>query len=140
MVSGDTSPSAIVDEYVTNERIALSAVPGGTDYLWSLSVPLNSATARSALVATTDATTSFMPDVAGEYVVSCIVDGATSYVIRISVVANAVTSALGALRLFPLADASVQTPNTGVTLYFSSTQNALVIKKTDGTVHTVTTS
>jgi hypothetical protein len=58
----------------------------------------------------------------------------TTYILRISVTQLAVSYALEALRLSPVADSQVATPATGVALYYSSTQSALCTKNSAGTV------
>lgn len=138
MTAPDTSPNDVESGYVTNQQIALSTTPTGTTYVWALSIPSGSTPARSGLTAASGATSSFTPDVAGEYVVQCIVDGVTVYVIRCSVANAAAQDAIGALRFMPLADSTVQTPSTGRVLYYSSTQSKMVTKDSSGTVHPLT--
>lgn len=141
MVSGDTSPANVQSGYVTGQMVTLATVPTATtSYLWGLSIPSGSSVASSGLSSTSAASPTFTPDVAGEYVVTCVVDGSTTYVLRCSVASAAAQQVVGGIRFMPMTDASVTAPATGVVLYYSSTQNALAIKKTDNTVHTVTTS
>lgn len=141
MVSGDTSVNDTESGYVTAERITLSTSPAASStYVWSLSIPNGSAAARSALSSTTAASPTFTPDVAGEYVVTCLVDGVITYTIRCTVVAAVVSYNVGGIRLMPTTDASIPTPSSGYTLYFSSTQNALAVKTSAGAVRTVDTT
>lgn len=141
MVSGDTSPNDVESGYVTAEQITLATTPTGTSYSWGQSVPAGSVAALSSLDSTTDAAPRFTPDVAGEYVITCVVDGSTTYVIRLSVVAVAVQAALGGLRFLPRTDASVTAPSTGATLYFSTTQgNKVVLKFADNSVKVLNTT
>jgi len=137
MVSGDTSPSDVESGYVTGQQVTLTTFPTGTTYVWGLAIPAGSASARSGLSSATAASPTFTPDVAGEYVVTCVVNGSTSYVIRCSVAAVAATNLVGAIRFMPMTDSSVPTPSTGVSLYYSSTQSALAIKDANGDVSTV---
>src|SRR4051812_7778318 len=99
MLSGATAADNAVSGYITNERITLSISPTGTDYVWGQAIPAGSAIARSGLTADDTATTTFIPDAAGEYVVTCTVDSTTTYVIRISVTRTAVSTSSEALRL-----------------------------------------
>ncbi len=137
MEAGDTSADAVVSGFVTGERIVLGTNPTGESYSWGLSVPSASAAARSGLSSATDAAPTFTPDVAGTYVVTCTVDGTTTYVMRIAVVAVAVTVANQALRFSPVADAAVPAPAIGITLYYSSDHTALVVKDSENNVYPV---
>lgn len=137
MLAADTSASDVESGYITSEQIALSTSPTGTTYVWALAVPSGSVLARSALTSDDTATSAFTPDVAGEYVVTCVVDSTTSYVIRCSVANAAAASAIGAIRFLPIADSTVQTPSTGRVLYYSSTQSKMATKDASGTVRTL---
>ncbi len=137
MVSGDTAASNVRTGYVANEQITLSVTPTGTTYSWGQSIPAGSVPVKTALSSTSDASPRFTPDAAGEYVITCVVDGATTYVIRLSVVSLTATIAIGAMRLLPIADASVPAPATGKTL-FLNTSGALRLKLPDGSYQTVT--
>ncbi len=139
MSSGDTAVDKSVSGYIGNEQIVLTTSPAGSGYSWALSRPSNS-TARSDLDDATAATPTFTPDVPGMYVVTVTVDSVTAYVLRIAVLSVAVTR-FGEVNLYlPIADSQVPTPTIGRAVYFSSTQNAMVEKRPDGTVHTFTTS
>lgn len=140
MVSGDTSASDVESGYVTGEQITLSTTPSGTSWQWGQAIPAGSTVARSGLSSTTAASPTFTPSTAGEYVITCVVDGSTTYVIRCSVVAVAAVAVNGAVRFLPMTDAQAPTPTTGVTLYYSSTQSSLAIKTAAGAVRTVNTT
>lgn len=139
MVSGDTSADLGIAWFVINEQITLSTTPTGTSYSWGQSIPSGASTARTALNDSDDASVTFTPDVAGVYVITCIVSGSTTYVIRIAVADVATVTMAQVARLQAVADSSVPTPSTGtLCLYCSSTQsNALSVKKSDGSIHTV---
>lgn len=137
MLGAETSADKSVSGYVAGERITLSTTPTGTDYAWSIAQPSSSSTARSALSAETGASVTFTPDVGGTFMVTCIVDSTTTYVIRMTVQAATVSEPVEALRLSPRTDASVPAPAAGVTLYYSSTQGALCIKTTADAVFRV---
>lgn len=139
MVAADTSADNNVSGYTTGEQVTLSASPTGSSYAWGLAIPQGSTAARSRLSDATAASPTFTPDVAGYYVATCTVDGAF-YVLRLSVTQSAISTTIEALRLQPKADADVRAPSTGAALYWSSTQGALVIKTSNGTVHTITTN
>lgn len=140
MTSGETSASNVISGYVSGEQIALSAVPSGSAFVWGLAIPSGSTAARSSLDSTDAASTTFVPDVPGEYVVTCTVDASTAYVIRCSVAASAAAAATGAIRFLPLADSIVPTPSTGATMFYSSTASAMSFKLSDGSVKRVTFS
>lgn len=135
--SGDTAVDKAVAGYLTSEQVALTTDPTGTSYAWTLSSPAGSSTA--VLTSTSAASPKFTPDVEGLYAITCDVDG-TQYVMRLSVVNIGTVATIGALRLQPLTDNQVPTPTTGQTLYYSSTQSSLAIKKTDGSVETLNTT
>lgn len=122
--------------YVAAERISLSLEASGDSYAWELSVPSGSAVARSALSDDDAATASFTPDVAGSYTVRCVVDGDT-FILYLTVTLATVSQLTGGVRFLPVTDTSIATPSAGVVLYFSSTQDALSIKDSDGDVFTV---
>jgi hypothetical protein len=137
MVGADTAVDNVATGYVTGEQVTLSTTPTGSAYVWGLSIPSGSVAARSGLSSSSDASVTFTPDVGGEYVLTCIVDSATTYVLRASVSQVAAVGSVGAVRLIPVADATVPAPATGATLYYSSTADAVAIKLPDGTVSTV---
>jgi hypothetical protein len=137
MVAGDTAADKSVSGYITAESITLTTNPTGTTYSWGLSKPAGS-TARAALSDDDGASVNITPDVEGTYLVTCVVDGSTTYVIRIGCVNISVVSSLGALRFTPIANSQVPTPAAGRTVYFSSDSSALVEKRPDGTVHVIT--
>lgn len=137
MSAGDTSVDKVASGYVAGERVALSVTPAGTNYQWSSAAPGGSSLARSALSADTGAAVTFAPDVAGTYLVGCIVDGVTTYVIRLTVQAAAVAEPVEAVRFSPRSDASIPAPAAGITMYYSSDQDALCVKAPDDSISTV---
>jgi len=128
----DTSTS----NFIVGEQITLATSPTGASYAWSLSAPSDSVPARSALDDDTAAAPKFTPDVAGYYVVAVTVAGATLYVLRIAVAAPGVVRLGEIQNLQPVTDAQVPTPQAGVNIYYSSTQDALSVKTTAGAVFT----
>ena len=132
--AGSTAVDTAVAGYLVNERISLATSPAGSGYVWSLSAPNDSAPARSALDDDTDAGPSFLPDVPGYYVVSVVVDGATTYVLRIAVAPVATVRICEVIHLLPLANSQVATPQVGVSLYYSIDDAAPVAKDSTGTV------
>jgi hypothetical protein len=141
VTSPGTSDNNAVAGYVTGEQVVLSTVPTGSSYKWGQSIPSGSTSARSGLNATSGSSVTFTPDVAGEYVVVCTVDGSTVYTIRLSVTAATIQSVSGGTRYLPVTDASVSAPGTGVVLYFSSstTPNKLSVKFPDNSIQRLTT-
>lgn len=137
MTSGDTSADNAWSGFITNERVLLTTNPTGTDYEWALVSPQASNIARSALSAETGSSVTFTPDVGGYYIITCTVDSATSYVLRVSVTSTAVSQLVEAIRFSPKTDSSVPTPVLGLTMYFSSDQDALVVKDSAGDIFPV---
>ena len=124
--------------FVVNERITLSTDPAGSGYAWALSAPNDSAPVVSALDDDTDASPAFMPDVPGLYLVTVTVDGATLYILRMSVASVATARICEVQHDLPLTDAQVATPQVGYVRYCGADHgNRMVIKKSDGTVHLV---
>lgn len=128
MVSGDTAADKSVSGYVTNEAVTLSTTPTGSTYSWGISLPTG-ATARANISDSTAATPSFTPDRAGYYVVTCVVDSTTTYVIRISVTQVAITTSYEAIRFSPKAAASVPTPSVGEAAFVNSSDSNLLTRK-----------
>lgn len=127
---GSTSPDQNLSGYVTREQITLSTDPTGSSYRWAITKP--SGSARSALSNKNSASPTFTPDVTGYYVISVTVDESTTYVARIAAVETS-TTVLGAVNSLPLADATVNTPRTGTTVYHSSDVDEFSWRKADGT-------
>lgn len=140
LVAGDTSTDKAISGFIVGEKITLGLTAAGTTRTWSLGVPNGSAVARSALSDDTGAAPYFTPDVAGYYVLTCIIDSVTTYILRIACATQASVDQAGSVRFAPLADETVPTPVQGVTLYYSSTQGALCIKTSAGAVRTVDTT
>jgi hypothetical protein len=138
MVSGTANNTQA--GYLVGEQITLSTNPTGSIYSWGESIPSGSSSAKSALSSTTEASPRFTPDVAGEYVVTVTVDSTTTYVLRCSVTAAPSVALVSTMRLLPVLDANVPIPATGVTLFYSSDDDVMKIRKPDGTYATVTTS
>jgi hypothetical protein len=135
-----SSSDAVSTGYVIGEQISLTTNPTGTTYAWSSATPSGSAAARSALSATAGANVKFTPDADGVYVVSCTVDSATTYVIRLTVVDVAFSTVTQVVRLSPVEDNAVPAPATGRALYFSATHNAVVLKDPSNTIFVVDTT
>jgi len=124
--------------YVANERISLSTTPTGDTYAWSLCVPSGSAVARSALSDEGIASPKFTPDVPGVYVITCTVDGSTTYTLTLSVTAVAIVQVAQVFRYSPVEDAAVPTPALGFVQYCSATQgNIMVVKDSSGDIYPI---
>jgi hypothetical protein len=137
LAAGDTSADHAVGGFITGESILLGTSPTGTDYEWALTQPAASSRARSALSAETGATVTFTPDVAGYYVLTATVDSVTAYILRIAVTSTAISQLVEAIRFSPKTDSSVPAPALGLTMYYSSDQDALCVKDPDDAVSTV---
>jgi len=119
--------------FVTKQQVTLTADPVGSAYSWGQAIPAGSVSAFSALTSTVNATTRFTPDVAGEYVITCDVDG-TFYTLRMTVVAVTAVPTVGGTRYLPVADASVPAPSNGETVFYSSGVSRLRVKASDDSV------
>jgi hypothetical protein len=133
MDAGDTSADKSLGGYLSRETITLSVTPSGSTYSWALAKPTTSGVTCALRGATTDSP-SFTPDVEGYYVVTCLVDGETSYVFRAAVASVSAVSSLTALRFMPAADDTIPTPAVGATLFYSSDLDSLAYKLPNGTV------
>lgn len=141
MTSGDSAVDKVVTGYIRNERITLATYPiASSSYVWALAAPSGSNSAKAYITDTTSSAPALVPDVGGTYTVTCLVDGMTTYTIRISALDTAMSEPAEALRFTPRADAQVAAPAAGCALYWSSTQNALVVKLSDGSVYAIDTT
>jgi hypothetical protein len=120
--------------FVVNEQVTLATSPTGSGYAWTLAIPSASSPAQSALDDDTAASPKFTPDVPGLYLLQCVVDSATTYILRIAVVAAAVARQFEGINCAPIADAQIPTPLVGVTIYFSSDLPGMAKKDTAGNV------
>lgn len=121
--------------YITREQITLTLTSSGSSYQWGQSIPSQAGSSLAALDAPTAATCRFTPPAPGIYVLTCRVD-TTNYVLRISVLDTAVVGVDQVRRLSPVADNQVPTPSLGASIYFSSDQDALVLKDATGALFT----
>lgn len=136
MVSGDTAVDQTTSGFVTLDEITLSTTGTPASYAWGCAKP-SASTDRAVLSSRTAASPTITPDVAGYYTITCVVDGTTTYILRIAVALVAAVSTLTVIRFVPIADAAVPTPASGRSVYYSSTAGAMVEKRPDGTVHTL---
>lgn len=134
MTSGDTAVDNTRAGYIAGEQITLSVTPSSTTYQWGFSKP-SGATNRSDLSDDTIASPVFVPDVAGTWLVTCVVDGGTTYILRMTVTAVAITSVANAHRFSPVTNNSVPAPAAGLTLFCSSdASNEFRVKNASGTI------
>ena len=133
MLSGDTAADKVVTGYIVSESIALSTHPTGTAWSWGIAKP-SGATVRSNLSATDTAAPSFVPDEEGYWVVTVTVDGTTTYVIRIAVLAVSQATITQAMRCSPVAEATVPAPPVGEALFFSEEKGRWCVKDSSDAV------
>ncbi len=107
-----------------------------TEILWTLSKPLNSGIACS-LDDPTSLRPLISPDVEGIYVLSCLVDGATTYTLTISIANVSVVSVISAIHLLPARNSQIPTPRSGGIIFFSSDSDSLSIKFNDDSVEEI---
>lgn len=129
----DTTPNNSTSGYVTKEQISLGLTGSPLTAQWSLSKPSISSSACQ-LTSDDSLATLFTPDQPGLYVISCLVDGVTTYTLSISALAISTVTAVSAIHLLPSADSQIPTPRSGVIIYFSSNSNKVSQKLNDGTV------
>jgi hypothetical protein len=133
MTGGMTLADKAMSGYVTGEAVSLTTTPTGASYSWAIAKP-SGATIRSDLSLATSSAPTFIPDVAGYYIITVTVDGATTYVIRLSVTAVAILTWAEAMRLQPKLAASVPAPATGSAVFHDLTRDRLVAKNSAGVV------
>lgn len=133
LAAGDTVVDNSVSGYVSKEQISLGLTGTPTTALWSISKP-NTSGSSCQIDDDTSLRPKFSPNAEGIYVISCLVDGITTYVLRIYVVSVAVTTSISAIHFLPCSNAQIPTPRSGVTQFFSSDSGVMSQKLTDGTV------
>jgi hypothetical protein len=133
-----STPDEVETGYVVNEKVVLTTTPTGTDYSWAISLPSGSSAVRAGLSDETGASVTFKPDVGGIYTVVCTVDGTTVYTLRLTVVDTVLMTPMEALRLAPVADASIPTPPATVLALYNSVTHGLVVKDSAGAIRQVT--
>jgi len=131
MVDADTTPDNARSGYVTADQITLGVTGTPVSTVWSMAKP-SAETAACELSSSTDPNPTFTATVDGYFTVVCVVDGTTTYVLRMAVARVGVVSTLTAVRMLPILNASVPTPATGRTLFSSSDLNDLAQKLPDG--------
>lgn len=120
--------------YVCQEPISLLVSVIGSSYEWSMSAPETSGP-HAEIRGVDQPSALFIPDVAGYYVVSCLVDGAVAYILRILVSDVVVGTEKLALGLQSKTDGQIPEPSAGLILYCSSTQGgSLCVKDAEGAV------
>lgn len=136
--AGGTTPDNAVGSYITKEQISLGLTGSPLSAVWSISKPSSSGLG-SKLVSTTALTSAFTPDTEGIYTVSCLVDGVTTYILRIGVLSVANVSAISCLHLLPCSSSQIPVPRSGVMLFYDLDSEKLSIKLPDDSVQEVTT-
>lgn len=134
--ASETLPDNSISDFVSKEQISLGLSGSPTTALWSLSKPSRSGSA-TGFDDDTSLRPKFSPDVDGVYVISCLVDGATTYVLRISVLQTSIVNTISCLHFLPCANSQIPTPNSGVNLFYSSDSDSLSIKLSNGTVEEI---
>lgn len=138
MTSGDTAADKNQAGYVAGEQVTLSVVHGSTPaaYQWGVALPSGATSTRVAISDATAASPTFTPqtNVDGYYVITCVVDNTTSYVLRLAVVRSTYTTLSGALRMLPKTAASVPAPPTGYTYFVDSDTGLRSRKDSSGNV------
>jgi hypothetical protein len=120
MADGVTSADNSAGSYLKGEQITLSTTGSPTSYSWSLAKPAGSTTSCD-LSGDDDASVLFTPDVAGYYTAVCVVDGTTTYILRMSVIDVSLTTMAQGFRLMPILAASVPVPSLGTVVYYDKT-------------------
>jgi hypothetical protein len=141
MTDGDTAPVNVVQGYVGGQLVTLATTPTGSTYQWALSCPNTSSRTRPvALSDTQGAAPTFTPDVAGFYVVTCVVDGVTAYTLTLDVLTVVNPVSLLAILEQQVSDVAIPSPpGTALTIYNSEEQGGLAYKDSSGTVTPLST-
>jgi hypothetical protein len=136
MVDGDTSPVNVVAGYVSGQVVTLSVTPTGSTYQWTLSNPSTSSRTRPpALSDIQGATPTFTPDVGGFYILTCLVDGVTSYTLTLDVLDVAQPVNIPALLGQEVSESAVASPpGAALTVFKSKEQGIHVTKDSAGAV------
>lgn len=136
MVAGDTAVDKSISGFVTRERITLSVTGSPGAVSWGLAKPSGSSSVCE--ISDSDALTpTFSPDVEGYYVVTCLLDGVTAYVLRLSATQVAHITTLTAIRFMPVPNAAIPSPATGRSLFCSEELDGMAVKDPDGNVSLV---
>lgn len=136
MAPADTATTKSISGFVRGETITLTTSPTGSGHRWSLSRPRGSSVDRCKLSASTGTSVSFTPDCGGVFSVAVQVSG-TVYRLLIDVSAFTQTSIADAIKFPPRKNSSVPTPSAGAIVFWSSTDNCLSEKHSDGVVYPV---
>jgi len=131
MTSG--TPDASATGYLVGERITLTTNPTGSNYVWSIAKPAGSSISASSLTGT-NGYIYLVPDVEGYFTVTVTVDTTTTYVLRVAAQAIGTVVYHSVSNYSPIANTSVPSPTLGGNLYYSSTADGVVYKKSDGSV------
>jgi len=137
MVAGDTAAENTWDGFLVDEMVTLAVTPAGTSYSWGMSLPNGASSVRAALSSTTAAAPTFTPDVAGEWVLTCLVNGVTTYVLRLGVTAVATVTMPQVARLQAVADSAVSNPSGTTLALYNSATHGLVVKTSAGVIYTI---
>jgi parallel beta-helix repeat protein len=124
--------------FVQAEQVTLTTTPApaGATYVWGLASPTSSAPARAFLSSTTAASPTLVPDVAGDYSITCVVNSTTTYVLRITVAAVVIADAAqSAIRMPPVLNATIPTPSASETLFHSSDSSRMAVKDSAAAVN-----
>jgi hypothetical protein len=128
LLAGSTSADKSLGGFAVGEMVTLATSPTGTEYQWGQAFPAGSSQARAAISATTGASVTFVPDVAGVHTITCLVDDVTSYTLRLTVTSTAISQLAEAIRQTPKADATVPAPAVGLMVFFSDTFSQWAVK------------
>jgi len=139
LLAGSTSADKALGGFAVGEMVTLATSPTGTEYLWGQSFPAGSNQVRAAISATTGASVTFVPDVAGVHTITCLVDDVTSYTLHLTVTSTAISQLAEAIRQTPKADATVPAPAVGLMVYFSDELSQWAVKDPSGRIWPVLT-
>lgn len=136
LAADDTTEDNTVTGFVTKEQIVFGVTGTPASVLWSISKPSASGSACD-LDTRTGLTPVLTPDVADYYTIHCLVDGTTSYILRMAIVSTANASTISALRWLPMSNAQIPAPPTGATQFYSTDLDAMAFKYPDDSVEEI---
>ena len=135
--AGSSSPVNTASGFLTKEQISFGLTGSPMSAIWSLSKPSTSGSACS-IIGASSLNPVLTPDTEGVYVVSCLVDGSTTYVLTLSIVASSSVSTISALHLLPADPVQIPTPRSGATVFFNLLTSEIAAKYPDGNIVNLT--
>lgn len=133
VLAGGTSPTNTASGFLTKEQISFGITGSPLSAVWSVSKPHNSGTYVNISNAIS-LNPVLTPDKEGVYVISCLVDGVTTYTLTLGVVESSVVSTISSIHFLPCFNVQITAPRSGYTLFYSIENDGLSVKLPDDSV------